>query len=113
MPTPQSEPLKRSIPGPPSFVVTKSPNEESLDEPSLPSIDGYRLYSHAAMARARAIIKQAENPAPPTDRGIGALLLASVLLLAGSVYLLHALGQRDAVQRLQYQRAVAPALRHD
>jgi hypothetical protein len=65
------------------------------------------------MARARAIIEQAEKPAPPTDRGIGALLLASVLLLAGSIYLLHALHQRDGVQRLQYQRSVAPVLRHD
>jgi hypothetical protein len=105
--------LKPGTPAAPSFAVMKSPNEELLNEPSLPPLRNYRLYSHAAMARAKAIIEHAEKPAPSTDCGIGALLLAFVLLLAGSIYLVHALGQRDDVQRLQYQRAVAPVLRHD
>jgi hypothetical protein len=108
-----NQPLKLNIQESLSFVVTKSTTEASRDEPSLPPIYDHHLYSHAAMARARAIIEQTEKPASPTDRGIGALLLASILLLFGIVYLLLALHQRDGVQRLQYQREVAPVLRHD
>jgi hypothetical protein len=65
------------------------------------------------MARARAIIEQAEKPAPPTDREIGPAILATTLLVIGGLVLCRALLEQDTQQIQLHQREVSPVLRHD